>query len=194
MLLGDYIKQSRKELKISQRELARKIETSNTFISNLEKNAIKAPNPALLNKIIYELNLDYFYVMKLAGYISERSVSRINEEFISHYKKRWVENLIGVEKIEFDYQVYSSYFDVYVVVNEESYEFLKIITDLVDREVLEQEIKILALDLIIAGYRPNTILNVIYPKKQISVEEYEAFLAITVSLMYIPIKINLILE
>ena len=195
LLLGDYIKQSRKELKISQRELAKKIDTSNTFISNLEKNVIKNPNPALLNKIIYELNLDYFYVMKLAGYITERLVSRESEEFITQHKKNWLNNIKDVKKLEVDYQLYSSCFDIFLIRNDGHNEFLKIITNLVDKEILEQEIKLLALDLIISEYyRSTTTLNIIYPKKQIPKDEYEDFLSIVVSLSYIPITINLFIE
>lgn len=191
LLLGEYIKKSRKEHKISQRELAKLIGTSNTFISKLEKGEIQKPNPSLLNKIIYELDLSYFEAMELAGYLSKKMTSRAGEEFITSQRNEWLSNKKDIKEVKLDFKLYNSLFDVVLTNSDDEKEYLKIIARHADKNYLEQEIKLLALDIIISNGNQKSILNVIYPKSQIAPGDYNEFLGINNSISYIPLQINL---
>lgn len=68
MTLGRYVKESRKRLGISQRELSRRTKIDNNTISKIENDTRMKPNILILMKIGIELSLDICELMRLSGY------------------------------------------------------------------------------------------------------------------------------
>lgn len=71
MNLGEFIKNLRKQNKLSQRELAEKSGVSNAEISRIETGDRKSPSPAILKAFAPYLKVSYEELMKQAGYIEE---------------------------------------------------------------------------------------------------------------------------
>lgn len=69
--LGNTITLARQKLGISQRELARRINTSNNTISRLENGERKSTNILVLKKISYILDINYIELLKKAGFSKE---------------------------------------------------------------------------------------------------------------------------
>ncbi|MBD5142112.1 MAG: helix-turn-helix transcriptional regulator [Ruminococcus sp.] len=60
MTLGQKIKQRRKELKITQVELARKMKTSQSYISQVENGDVNPSTPMIANIAVFlSLSIDY---------------------------------------------------------------------------------------------------------------------------------------
>ena len=72
--LADVIKNARKTLGISQRELARQIGVGNNTIARLENGERKTTNALTLRKISSILKLDYIDLLEKAGF-SEQDIS-----------------------------------------------------------------------------------------------------------------------
>ncbi|MGG2093975.1 helix-turn-helix transcriptional regulator [Bacillus sp. S13(2024)] len=192
-MLGDYIKDSRQNLKISQRELAKQIDTSNTFISNLEKGNINNPNPVLLQRIAQVLDLDYKYILQLAGYLPNELFSNKEIAFKQESLKKWLQNRNEIANVGLDIRINSSIFEAVINHTDDKISILKIITSYLDVSLLIQEIKGYYLDLILNYKDLNVIeLHVILAKESMALSEVN-ILNIKESLEYVPIKTEFLL-
>lgn len=79
MNFGDYLKDRRKEIGLSQRQLSELSGVSNTEISRLESGYRQNPSPKILKAIAPYLGVSYSDLLKEAGYIDES----IDEEALS---------------------------------------------------------------------------------------------------------------
>ena len=60
MTLGQKIKQGRKELKITQVELAKKMKTSQSYVSQVESDDLNPSTPMIANiALLLNLSIDY---------------------------------------------------------------------------------------------------------------------------------------
>ncbi|MDR7238770.1 helix-turn-helix domain-containing protein [Neobacillus drentensis] len=73
MSFGEYLKQLRKNMSISQRELAEKSGVSNAEISRIETGGRQKISPDVLRAIAPILEIPYEELMDKAGYINSRS-------------------------------------------------------------------------------------------------------------------------
>lgn len=71
MTFGEYIKNLRNEIGLSQRDLAAKSNVSNAEISRIETGERKNPSPIVLKAIAPFLGVAYEELLKKAGYIEE---------------------------------------------------------------------------------------------------------------------------
>lgn len=71
MTLGEYIKKSRKDSKLSQRDLSEKCGISNAEISRIESGERKNPAPTILRAIAPHIGVTYEELLQKAGYIEE---------------------------------------------------------------------------------------------------------------------------
>lgn len=69
--LNEIIKENREKKRISQRELARRINVDNAFISRIEKGIIKKPNIVILTKLSKELDINMYDILEKANYNEE---------------------------------------------------------------------------------------------------------------------------
>ncbi|HBJ1646233.1 TPA: helix-turn-helix transcriptional regulator [Clostridium botulinum] len=70
LALADYLKKSRLENNISQRELAKISGVSNSEISKIESGQRQMPKPDILKKISESLNIEYSILAQKCGYIN----------------------------------------------------------------------------------------------------------------------------
>lgn len=187
-MLGEYLKRARFNKNISQRELAKLVDKSNAYISKIEKGIIVSPNPLVLQKIIECLDLDYYHVMKLAGYIAEAELISVKHAFRNEQIKNWLTSKKNITDMKLDYKFFTAHFDVYLISNEEEF-LLKVIDSFVSEQVLVHEIKSLVLDLIVANKR-NVELDVIIQMKNISEDKNKIISRLSTVLSYLPLKIN----
>jgi len=66
--LGQYLKQVRKERKLTLRAVEKETNISNAYLSQLENSKIVKPSPSVLHKLAACYGASYNYLMKLAGY------------------------------------------------------------------------------------------------------------------------------
>ena len=66
--LGQYLKQVRKEQKLSLRQVESETKVSNAYLSQLEGNKIRQPSPNILHNLCEFYGISYLYVSELAGY------------------------------------------------------------------------------------------------------------------------------
>lgn len=69
--LGDYLKECRLKKGLSQRELAKRVNTNNAVIARIENGETKKPNFQLLLNISNELKVGLYNLLKLANYTEE---------------------------------------------------------------------------------------------------------------------------
>lgn len=94
---GDIIKKARTEKKISIRSLSSLSGVSHTEISKIEKGIRINPNPNNLLKISDALNIDYNYLLKLSGYMPNKSSLNTNSNIpITNSKSS--ESLIALKR------------------------------------------------------------------------------------------------
>jgi HTH-type transcriptional regulator, competence development regulator len=75
--LGDVLKEARKELGLSLREVERETDISNAHLSQVESGKIEKPDMALLYTLATLYRLDYRELLALAGYgVAERGSGR----------------------------------------------------------------------------------------------------------------------
>lgn len=79
MNLGEFLKDKRKQKRLSQRQLAEYSGVSNTEISRLEAGTRQKPSPKVLSAIAPHLGVTYGELLKMAGYIDEN----LDEDFAS---------------------------------------------------------------------------------------------------------------
>ena len=88
MGFGDIIKSKRRELKISQRELASKINVDFTYISKIENGVFPPPSEETIKNICKLLELDFIDTMLIAKKIPTEFEELIfNNKEISEYLK-----------------------------------------------------------------------------------------------------------
>lgn len=71
-MLGEFIKELRKEKGYTLREVAEKTGISNTYISNLENGVKDSPSMETLFKLSKALDVNYTQLLEKSGYISEK--------------------------------------------------------------------------------------------------------------------------
>lgn len=71
-MLGEFIKELRKEKGYTLREVAEKTGISNTYISNLENGVKDSPSMETLFKLSRALDVNYTQLLEKSGYINEK--------------------------------------------------------------------------------------------------------------------------
>lgn len=66
--LGQYLKQIRRERRLTLRAVQQKTGISNAYLSQLENNKAANPSPKILQKLAICYEISYEYLMSLAGY------------------------------------------------------------------------------------------------------------------------------
>ena len=93
--LGSVVKARRIELNMSQRDLAKAIDASNSTISRIESDDGIIPTNDTLRKLSKNLSLDYNWLLALAGQIEDspeiRQLYRMAKFMSKDQKKRMVE-------------------------------------------------------------------------------------------------------
>lgn len=79
MNIGEYIRNRRNELKLSQRDLAIKSNISNAEISRIESGMRKQPSPETLKAIAAVLNSNINDLYEAAGYLENPTDSSFDE-------------------------------------------------------------------------------------------------------------------
>ena len=71
--LGDILRQRRKALGLTLREVAEKAGVSNPYLSQIETHKILSPSPSVLKKLSDLYSIPYNMLMELAGHPSASS-------------------------------------------------------------------------------------------------------------------------
>jgi len=66
--LGPYLKQIRKKLNFTLREVQAETGISNAYLSQLENGKSVKPSPKILHKLANHYKISYEFLMKLVGY------------------------------------------------------------------------------------------------------------------------------
>src|SRR5712692_7068069 len=66
--LGDVLRKTREQLRISLRDVEEKTHISNAYLSQLENHKITQPSPSILRKLAQYYELSYSRLMDLAGH------------------------------------------------------------------------------------------------------------------------------
>lgn len=83
MKFNDYLKTLRIKKGLTLRELARRSEVSQSFLSLVERGKRGIPKPEQLLKLAPHLNVDYMELMKAAGYVTaEHEFTSEEAEFL----------------------------------------------------------------------------------------------------------------
>lgn len=69
--LGEYIRSQRVKNKIGLREMAKMLDISSAYLSNLETGKHSMANPLLLKKIAEILGIDHLKLYKIIGYTNQ---------------------------------------------------------------------------------------------------------------------------
>ena len=78
-LFGPYLRAVRKALNISIRTLAKEVDKTPTYISDIENRNNKPPEKELLEKIVVALNIDKYYSPKLKNTLFDLAAKERNE-------------------------------------------------------------------------------------------------------------------
>lgn len=91
MEIGEFIREKRKEKKLTLKQLATKIELSYTYLSQIELGDRNA-SPEILEKIAKVLDVPHFDLMKKAGFVHEKEgLEKVVSEYCSLLKE--IDNL-----------------------------------------------------------------------------------------------------
>jgi len=93
MDFGSCIREMREEKGLSGRELARRANISQAYLSQLERGENKKPSPEIIKKIAKGLDEDYNELMTLAGYLYETDLIQVETENIKSRLKQAKSNL-----------------------------------------------------------------------------------------------------
>lgn len=98
MDLKTYISQLRKDIGISQRELARRANISHAEISRIEKGERNQPNPTLLKKLAPVLGVKTEQLMEAAGYIKarEKDASKLDETDYKRFQYEFTDHQVPI--------------------------------------------------------------------------------------------------
>jgi transcriptional regulator with XRE-family HTH domain len=102
--LGTMLKDARKQLGLSLREVETKIEVSNAYVSQLEGGRIKQPSPQILHKLCDLYGCSYTLALQLTGYPipSSSKGPPVNARFLARLGKTTPEEEKAlVEYLEF---------------------------------------------------------------------------------------------
>jgi transcriptional regulator with XRE-family HTH domain len=77
--LGDLIREGRVGKKLGLRELARKLDITPSYLSDIENNR-RVPSEELLRELAYTLELDFDCLMALAGRFGEQTQSYVKQQ------------------------------------------------------------------------------------------------------------------
>lgn len=77
---GEYIRQLRKQLKMSQRDVEREYGVSNAYLSQLEQGDKPPPRPDILKKLALAYRVTVREMMLRAGYFDEPEVTATEDE------------------------------------------------------------------------------------------------------------------
>ncbi len=102
MTLGRYIAQKRQAKGLSQRELARDIQVSNSTISRIEKDDGIYPDNATLKAIAQRLNLDYNYLLALNKAIDDEPEIRLIQIADKKMNDAQKKKMLNILKASFD--------------------------------------------------------------------------------------------
>lgn len=78
-LFGPYLRAVRKALNISIRTLAKEVDKTPTYISDIENRNNKPPEKELLEKLVVALNIDKYYSPKLKNTLFDLAAKERNE-------------------------------------------------------------------------------------------------------------------
>ena len=78
-LFGPYLRAVRKALNISIRTLAKEVDKTPTYISDIENRNNKPPEKELLEKIVVALNIDKYYSPNLKNTLFDLAAKERNE-------------------------------------------------------------------------------------------------------------------
>lgn len=78
-LFGPYLRAIRKALNISIRTLAKEVDKTPTYISDIENRNNKPPEKELLEKIVVALNIDKYYSPNLKNTLFDLAAKERNE-------------------------------------------------------------------------------------------------------------------
>ena len=102
MALSDFLKKSRLEKGLSQRELADKSGISNSEISRIEAGERQLSSPVILKSLAFALNVPYTEFIIEAGYIEDSTVKPIIASHVDGVEELTNDELEDVKKyIEF---------------------------------------------------------------------------------------------
>ncbi|NRG29409.1 helix-turn-helix transcriptional regulator [Bacillus circulans] len=67
---GEELKRIRKSKKMTINELSEKSSVSSSYISQIENGKRDTPTPELIKKLAHGLSIDYYHLMRIAGYLN----------------------------------------------------------------------------------------------------------------------------
>lgn len=77
---GEYFKALRETLGLTLRDVEKKAEVSNAYLSQLESGKIKQPSPLTLHKLAEVYNVNYELLMEKVGYpVPKKSESQLDK-------------------------------------------------------------------------------------------------------------------
>lgn len=104
---GEFLKSTRKNKKMTIRQLELYSGVSNAYISQLERGIKGIPSPDILQKLAKPLGLEYEELMSSAGYIEGNETTRLLDKFLYHIADTYnLEELIIKEygKVDEDFK------------------------------------------------------------------------------------------
>ena len=100
--LGTVISNRRKELNLSQRELAKAVKISNSTVSRIENDDNITPDNATLKAIAELLKLDYNYLLALNKQIDNEPEIRIIQRAAKQMDSEQKEEMVALLKSHFE--------------------------------------------------------------------------------------------
>lgn len=80
---GEFLKGIRESRRLTLREVEKRVDISNAYLSQLESGKVKQPSPIMLHKLAELYELPYDVVMEKVGYpVSSNTI--VNANAISH--------------------------------------------------------------------------------------------------------------
>lgn len=99
--MSDFLYARRKEMGISQRDLARAIGLSNSTVSRIESDTYGVPDNDTLRRIAEFLRCDYYYLLALNGQIDDQPEIRMIQRAAKKMSPEQVEHMMAVLKATF---------------------------------------------------------------------------------------------
>lgn len=86
--LGTYLKNARKRMHLTLRNVEEKTEISNAYLSQLENEKIVKPSPVILNRLAKCYKVSYERLMRLAEYPLPRNIGFSDKEIKPKFRLR----------------------------------------------------------------------------------------------------------
>jgi transcriptional regulator with XRE-family HTH domain len=77
--LGNELRESRKAAQASLEKVARSANISAPYLLKLERGLVNTPSPRVLARLASALDLSYFRLMELAGYLDEEQLAALTD-------------------------------------------------------------------------------------------------------------------